>query len=126
MAGPLEAAAHQHLVEAVQPAEPAAAVELDVGGVDDLLDRRDPAEGDVATAGAKHVHSPRRDHRDGHPTVVDLDQLDAFLLAAVQDALLDRERRVGGDPEINAGDRPFVGPARGLRIGQNEVPRLRR
>jgi hypothetical protein len=109
--GPLVAAAHQHLIEAVQPAEAAAALQFDESRIDNFLHGRVPAEGHVSAVDLEYAHAAGRDDGDRHHAVVDLDQLDTFLFAAVQDALADRESRFRGDAEIGTGDRPVLLPA---------------
>ena len=54
------------------------------------LDRRVPAEAQVAHEHVLDRHAARRDHDKAKLAVVDLDDLDAFLFAPVEDVLADR------------------------------------
>ena len=85
-----QAAAYQPFVETVEPAQAAPVAQVDVAWVDDLLNRRIPAQTHVTQLDIEHAHTAGRDHAKLQPTVVDLDQIDALLLAAVQSALVDR------------------------------------
>ena len=88
---PFQPAAAEPLIEPVQPAEPAAALEVDEVRVDDLLDRRIPAEdpGSVVEHGVD-PHAARRDQGDLEPAVIDPEDIDAFLLPPEVSVLPDR------------------------------------
>ena len=85
-----QAAAHQPFIETVEPAQAAPIVQVDVAWVDDLLNRRIPAQTHVTQLDIEHAHTAGRDHAKLQPTVVHLDQIDSLLLAAVQSALVYR------------------------------------
>ena len=85
-------------------------MQVDVAWVDDLLNRRIPAQTHVPHRDIEHAHTAGRDHAKLQPTVVDLDQIDALLLAAVQSALVDRP----------AGVAPVA-----REIGTRQLPALR-
>ena len=80
---PFHAAAAEPLVEPLQPAPAAAALQVDVVRVHHVLDRRIPAQDPLAVQG-HHLdpHAPRRDQGDLDLAVVDPDQVDPVLLAA--------------------------------------------
>jgi hypothetical protein len=85
--------------EALDPADAAAALEPHVGRMNELLDRRVPPQANVARADFVHAHAAGGDDADRELAVVDRDQFDPFLLAAVEDDLLDPpgDRAVGRD-----------------------------
>ena len=121
VAGELQPAADQPLVEAFEPAQAAPALQVDELGMHHLLDRRIPAQPQVARAHLEDAHAPRRDQRDRQLAVVDRDQLDPFLLAPVEDGLADRpgaglEPGRSRCPSENARSRRFV-----LRAGEHEA-----
>src|SRR5207244_8729958 len=72
------------------PAEPAATVQVDELRVDDLLDRRVPAEADLAHRHGQDAHAPGWDEGDSQLAVVHDDEVHTLLLAAVQRQLADR------------------------------------
>ena len=89
MAYPFIAAAGQQVVEALQPADAVAGPLIQEGRVDDLVDRRLPAQTHLARDGLCHVHAPVGDDGDLHGAGVDGHQHDAFLASAVQQLHLD-------------------------------------
>ena len=121
-----QAAAHQPFVETVEPAQAAPVVQVDVAWVDDLLHRRVPAQTHVAHRDIEHAHTAGRDHAKLQPTVVDLDQIDALLLAAVQSALVDRPAGVAPVArEIGARQLPALCVRVALGTCQNLIVRSR-
>lgn len=107
VAGPFEAAADHPFVEALEPAEAAAAFEVDAVGVDDLLDGGIPAEADVAGGGFEDAHAAGGDDREGEEAVVDDDDVDALLASAVEGEFADAPG--GGEAEVAVGEGPLVG-----------------
>ena len=95
MAGPLIAAADHHLVEPFQPAESVAALQVDKRRVNNLFDRRIPAHPAAEAFHSQQVHAPRRAEGDSQAVfTANGEDFAAFLLAAVQDFLLNAERMV--------------------------------
>ncbi len=117
---PFIAAAHQHLVEAVEPAEAGTALQIDEGGVDHLLDRRIPAEAQIGRLDLLDPHATGRYQGDLHDAVVDDEQIHPLLAAAVQALLLDGEGGLALDPQLVAGDLPVPHVQSLLGVGQQE------
>ncbi len=99
-----QAAAHEPFAEAIEPAEAAAHLQVHELGMDDLFDRRIPAEAHVAQAGRENAHAARRNDRDLHEPVVDDQQFASFLPAAVENHLADRPRHRASGRDLLAGD----------------------
>ena len=88
--GKLQPAANHPLVKAFEPAEAAATFQIDILRMHDVFDRRVPAEFRVSTLDAENAHASSRNDGDGQLSVVNSNQLDAFLLSAVQRCVRDR------------------------------------
>ena len=81
MARPFQPAPREPLVEAFQPSQPAARVQVHVLRVHDLAHGRVPAEAQVTHDHAQDAHPARRYERNRQPSVVDGDEIDAVLPA---------------------------------------------
>lgn len=57
MAGKFESATDHPFIKPFEPTEPAAAVEVDVGGMYNLFDRGIPSQADPCRADIKYAHS---------------------------------------------------------------------
>src|SRR5205085_11356414 len=79
-----QAAAAEQLVEAGQPAEPAAVGEVDVLGVDGPLDGGAPAQRQAVVVAAPQPHAAGGQDGVGEGAVVDLDEVDAVAQAAAE------------------------------------------
>ena len=88
----LQAAAHNALVKALQPAQAAAFVGMHKLRVHRAAHRRAPANELAAIAAAPQAHAARRQNAEGKRAVVHLHQLDTFLQSAMQHALADARR----------------------------------
>ena len=87
MTGVLEAAPRHPFVEPFNPAETAAALEVDEFRMHHLLDRRIPAQPHIAKVYIEDAHAARGDHSKAQSAVVHLDNLHPLLFAALQDTL---------------------------------------
>src|SRR5262245_66372306 len=92
MPRPFQPATDHPFVEAFEPAQTAATLQIDELRMDDLFDRRIPAETDVAHLDLRHAHPARRNHDETQASVVDADHVNAFLLASSQSVFLHRPR----------------------------------
>ncbi len=88
-----ESAAAQEFVETVEPPEAGRLCERNECRVDRIARGRLPAQGLVATADTPDSHAARGQHVDGHGTVIDFDDPDAFGAAAAVNAELCLPRR---------------------------------
>ena len=119
VSGPFEAAAREHFVEAVEPTQPAALGEVDEGRMDDFFDGRLPPERHVTRNGIEQAHAARRYDHQLQVAGIDRHQRAAFLPAAVQRRLADREWR--GDAERLVADLPVLDLDALRDVGQYEV-----
>ncbi|MNC26809.1 hypothetical protein D3C75_749560 [compost metagenome] len=126
VAGPLIAATYQHLVEAIEPAETGAALQIDEGRVDHLLDRGIPTEAHIGPLDLLDPHATGRHQGDLHHPVVDDEQIHPLLAPAVQAPLLDGEGYRALDPQLVAGDLPVPHIQPLLGVGQQELGGLAR
>ena len=117
-----EAAADHPLIESLEPAEAATAIEVHEGGVDDLLHGRVPSERELAVFDAMDAHPASGDDRESECAIVDGDDLHSFLFAAVESGFGDgpvrsvRSHRLavefhGGHAEV------FTHAGKGLSVG---------
>jgi hypothetical protein len=123
VAGPFEAAADHPFVEALEPAEAAAVLEVDVGGVDHLLHRGIPAEPDIGAGGVEDSHAAGGDDGEGEGAIVDDDDIDAFLTSAVEGHLSDAPGG-GGQPEVAVGEGPLFRADAACGAGQDMAERF--
>ena len=72
------------LIETLEPAEAAAALQVDEPRMDDFFDRRIPAQRDVVQCNGQHAHPASRTNRELQPPIIDNNYVHALLLAAVQ------------------------------------------
>ena len=103
------------LVKARQPAQALEVLQVDVRGVGILSDGRSPPERrtPTTTRGVDRLERTNGHAAGGHdgepePAVIDLDDVDAFLPAAVQRAFLDGPRLVGCEAAAGCLNAPVV------------------
>ena len=95
MTCPLIATAHHHLVETIQPAETVAALKIDISRIHDLFDGGIPPQSGAKPFNVQKVHAAGRAQRNCQAIfTANNDDFTAFLLAAVQDFLLNAERLI--------------------------------
>ena len=75
----LKSTSNHPFVESFQPAESATTFQIDVLRMHDILDRRVPTQRYFVAFDSKNIHSSSRDDGDRQLSVIDTDQLDAFL-----------------------------------------------
>ena len=120
MAGEFESATDDVFVETFEPAEAAAALEVDVLGMDNFFDGRIPAETDAGHFDARDAHAACGDDGEGEFAVVDGDDVHAFLFSAVKGGFLHRD--AGG--ERSAGEFPGVAMRVVIDAGEDETKRI--
>lgn len=78
----LQSAADHPLVEAIQPAQPTSAIQVNIGGVDDLFDRRVPTKTHIFVTDVEYAEPAGGDDANLDMARIDLDQIDAILFAS--------------------------------------------
>src|SRR5271156_3498286 len=108
MADPFITAAYDQFIEAFEPAQAPASVQVDEGRIHLLAHRRIPAQAHFSGYGFEDVHAARRNDRNLHDACIDIDDGDTFLTPAMQNAQTYRERLVDFQAEFLAGDLPVL------------------
>ena len=93
VACPFIAATNHHFVETFQPAKSVSTFQIDIGRIHHLFDRRIPPHSGTKAFDMQQIHPTRR--AEGNCQTIfaaDNNYLAAFLLATMQDFLLDAER----------------------------------
>ena len=108
VADPLETGARHQFVEAFQPAQAIAALQVDEGRIDHLAHRGIPSQSQGAGLGAQDVHAPGRHHGELQGAGVDLDQHRAFLASATQAVHPDGKGQAIAQAQAIAADAPVL------------------
>src|SRR5262249_32653248 len=90
-----ETATRNPFSESIQPAEPSTFGQTDKLWVNNLPDRRIPAQTQIGGVPRPDIEASCRNHHEPHCAVVNLDNIDAFLAASGQRPLYDAPRGLG-------------------------------
>src|SRR5471032_2018044 len=114
-----EPPAHHQAAKTRHPAPAIIVVQADIGGMDDLLHRRVPAQPQVASASFPDFKAARGHDGEFHRAVVDVDDLHTFLPSAMQGAQFDAPGRTAFVAPVRRAHAPIGGGQVAGRIDQD-------
>lgn len=117
----VEATAHDPFVKAFEPAQAAPVVEFDKGRVDEVAHGRFPAQGYAAISAFPYSHAARGDDEYRECPVVDFNEINAVLYAALEGGFLHAPCVFCAKWQGGFIYGPRFGPACALDIGENEA-----